>query len=150
MRVAGGSISVGGAHLRDVVTEEELAEVVLDRRRQIVQPGGATEPGGDGGVALHLVDLGDGGPRRAPVVPRLDRPRDAQEVAHRHPVFDVSGCPVVDGGGDPRIRHLLSPPGDDPRAYRKRLPMGVDPNTPATARMAWESSRFADKTAEFG
>src|SRR5947207_15664747 len=54
------------------------------------------------------------GPRRAPVLPALERRSDFLEVGKQHAVRDEARRPMRDGRGDPGILHTL------PSAFRIR------------------------------
>ena len=90
-------------HLLEVVHEQELPEVVAQRRARVVLPGGELEALLQRLVAERFVDRRARAPRLAPVLPAAAARGHLLEVGERHPVRDEARRPVRDRGLDPRV-----------------------------------------------
>jgi hypothetical protein len=104
---AGDRPPVGRAHLLGVGDEDELREVVVDRRAGQVLTGGAQPALGERVAAELLVGGALGGPGAAPVLPAFDAGGDPREVGGGDAVGGEPRAPVGHGGGDQVVhRHL--------------------------------------------
>ncbi|MNC86393.1 hypothetical protein D3C83_20500 [compost metagenome] len=90
-------------HLRQVVHEQELAEVIAQRGADVMLAGGELEALLQCLVAQPLVGRGARAPRRAPVLPAVAAGGHLLEIGERHAIDDKARRPVRDRGFNPGI-----------------------------------------------
>ena len=96
-------LHVRGLHLREVLHEQELAEMVVDAGALQMLGGGDGFLVGERGAAELLVHGGARRPGAAPVVPGFERRGDVLEIGQHHALGDEARRPMMDRGGDAGI-----------------------------------------------